>query len=173
MLANQVLGRNDEVRALRFPSMFHKPMDTRGPDPANALFFIRNKCKTNTNGKCTDGLFLALLPSDVLCRERSHDMSLYCFPSIVEITGALEHKDAALCSPGHLALTLFERFVLQKACPSPHAISAVRCSRANFACGGDLVACGVGQLGRTPPNKRGTRGRAGLRWRPRGRRSSS
>jgi hypothetical protein len=71
--------------------MFHKPMETRGPDSANALFFIRNKCKTNTNGKCTQVLVLAFLPSDVL---------MYCFPSTVEITGALEHKDAALCSPG-------------------------------------------------------------------------
>lgn len=27
-----------------------------------------------------------------------------------ECTGAVEHKDAVLCSLGHLALTLFERF---------------------------------------------------------------
>lgn len=50
-LSNAFLGRNDEVRNLRFSGMFIKPMETCGPDDATGLFFVRNLSKTNQNGK--------------------------------------------------------------------------------------------------------------------------
>lgn len=141
VLANQVLGRNDEVRALRFPSMFCKQMDTKGPDPATAIFWIRNKCKTNTNGKCESRcslhsfcalVFVTCPSSGCLDREASGlrvraDIHFSVTTlSAVEITGALEHKDAALCSLGHLALTLFERYVRNEVLPGCSVVDLLR-----------------------------------------------